>query len=178
MLLMQLYSARPNLQGRIRANPQIHICRADREDSTLNSLPKYWLWAAYLFKLEIRDNKVTCFCIFFSIQLQKCFITCALFGYIVSTVHVKKNNNLNKKLVRLLSENESKELEYYLMTISVCQVKCFGWWTRTKSVCELQHWQSAHPSMPRELKPTHTHTHKNPRCSQREIWRWEQRRAP
>ena len=53
-----------------------------------------------------------------------------------------------------------KELEYYLMTISVCQVKCFGWWTRTKSVCELQHWQSAHPSMPRELCPhTHTHTH-------------------
>ena len=72
---------------------------------------------------------------------------------------LKKNSHLNKKLVRLLSENESKELEYYLMTISVCQVKCFGWWTCTKSVCELQHWQSAHPWVPRELKPTHTLTH-------------------
>lgn len=178
MLLMQLYSARPNLQGRIRANPQIHICRADREDSTLNSLPKYWLWAAYLFKLEIRDNKVTCFCIFFYNTVTEMFYNLRSLWLYCINCSLKKNNNLNKKLVRLLSENESKELEYYLMTISVCQVKCFGWWTRTKSVCELQHWQSAHPSMPRELKPTHTHTHKNPRCSQREIWRWEQRRAP
>lgn len=65
MPLMQLYRAWPNLRGRIRANPQIHICRADREDSKLSSLPKYWLGVACLFKLEMWDNKVTCFCFFF-----------------------------------------------------------------------------------------------------------------
>lgn len=62
MLLIQLGRAWPNLQRTIRANPQIHICWADREDSKLHS--KYWLGPEYLFKLEICDNKVTYFCSF------------------------------------------------------------------------------------------------------------------